>query len=93
MTLVIFPIAECLYATPDTGPAAAEALITVHATVHNPGISATTTRVKKVKRQNGSSSGPSKNWQYFTSHWEDYVKATNLAGAERQSQTSVRVLR
>ena len=73
--------------TPDTDPVVAAALTTVHATVHsNPGTSATTARVEKVTRPNVSSAGISENWQYFTSFWEDYVRATKLAGADRVIQ-------
>ena len=73
--------------TPDTDPVVASALITVHATVHsNPGASATTARVEKVKRSNMSSAGTSEDWQYFTSLWEDYVRSTKLAGSDRVIQ-------
>ena len=72
---------------PDTNPVVAAVLITVHATVHsNPGASATIVKVKKVKPLNMSSAGTSKHWQYFTSLWEDYVRAKKLAGSDRVIQ-------
>ena len=30
-----------------------------------------------------SSPGTSKDWQYFTSHWEDYIGATKFSGADK----------
>ena len=49
----------------------------------NPGASATTARVEMMKQPNVSSAGTSKDWQYFLSCWEDYARATILAGSDR----------
>ena len=66
-----------------TDPVVATALITVHASVHsNSGASATTARVKKVKQPNLFSAGTNKDSQYFTSSWEDNVRAIILVGAD-----------
>ena len=70
--------------TADTDPVVNDALISVHATVHsNHGTSATTASVEKVKLSNLSSASTREDWQYFISCWEDYVRATKLAGSDR----------
>ena len=65
----------------------AAALITTHATSHNtPSQSTQTARAEKVKRPSISSAGTTEDWQYFTSRWGDYVRATKLEGTDRVIQ-------
>ena len=42
--------------------------------------------MEKVKRPSVSSAGTTKDWQYFKSRWDDYVKATRLQGTDRTIQ-------
>ena len=85
--MVRCPRVGCLYETPDTDPVVAAALITAHATEHNSsGAGAATARVEKVRRPCVSSAGTSEDWQYFTSRWGDYARATKLTGADRVIQ-------
>ena len=84
MPTVQCPIEGCEYATPDVEPVIAAALITTHATSHQtPSGPTQTARVEKVKRPSVSSAGTTKDWQYFKSRWDDYVKATRLEGTDR----------
>ena len=65
----------------------AAALITTHATSHNTLSQWTqTARAEKVKRPSISSAGTTEDWQYFTSRWGDYVRATKLEGTDRVIQ-------
>ena len=85
--MVKCPRVGCLYETPDTETVVAAALITAHATEHNSsGAGAATARVEEVRRPCVSSAGTSEDWQYFTSRWGDYARATKLTGADRVVQ-------
>ena len=65
----------------------AAALITTHASVHAvPHPVAPAAKAEKVKRPCISSAGTTEEWQYFQSRWSDYVRATNLSGADKVIQ-------
>ena len=84
MPVVGCPIEGCEYNTPDVDPVIAAALITAHATSHQaPSRATQAAAVEKVKRPVITSSGTTEDWQYFKSRWDDYVKATRLAGTDR----------
>ena len=87
MPVVKCPIEGCEYETPDIEPVIAAALITVHATSHQtPSQPTQMARVEKGKRPSTSSAGTTEDWQYFTSRWGDYVKATKLEGTDKVIQ-------
>ena len=68
-------------------PVVAAALIMTHATVHGlPHSAAPVAKAKKVKHPCISSAGTTEDWQYFTSRWSDYVKATKLSGTDKVIQ-------
>ena len=43
-------------------------------------------KIEAVKRPTVSAAGTSQDWLYFLSRWEDYVKATNVKGADQAIQ-------
>ena len=87
MPVVRCPIEGCEYVTPDVEPLIAAPLITTHVTSHKtPSQSTQTARAEKVKRPSKSSAGTTEDWQYFTSRWGDYVRATKLEGTDRVIQ-------
>ena len=57
----------------------------LHSTPHTTtsGNTATSARVKKVKRPSISSAGTSEDWTYFLSRWEDYVAAAQVTGKDK----------
>ncbi len=43
-------------------------------------------KIEAVKRPTDSAAGTSQDWLYIQSRWEDYVKATNVKGADQAIQ-------
>ena len=87
MPVVRCPIEDCEYQTLDVDPMVAAALITTHATAHVlPHSIVPAAKAEKVKRPCISSAGTTEDWQYFRSRWNDYVKATKLAGTDKVIQ-------
>ena len=85
--MVCCPIEDCEYQTPDVDPVVAAALITTHATAHAlPHSVVPAAKAEKVKHPCISSAGTMEDWQYFRSRWNDYVKATKLAGTDKVIQ-------
>ena len=83
MPVVQCPIKDCGYQMSDVDPVVAVALIAAHATIHaSPHSVVPIAKPEKVKRPYISSSGTTDNWQYFSSRWNDYVRATTLSGTD-----------
>ena len=88
MPAIRCPIPDCDYETPDCGEHLAATLLTTHTIVHTQASRQpqATAVIEKVRRPTISYGGTSEDWAYFLSRWEDYVKATRVAGDDRVIQ-------
>ena len=84
MTVVSCP--QCDYETDDVSDTIAAVLLSTHAISHQPGATASSAKVGRVKRPVISSAGTSEDWNYFPSRWNDYVEATNVTGKDEVIQ-------
>ena len=84
MTVVSCPL--CDYETEDVSDTIAAVLLSTHAISHQPGATASSATVERVKRPVISSAGISEDWNYFFSKWNDYVEATNVTGKDEVLQ-------
>ena len=76
MTVVSCPL--CDYETDDVSDTIAAVLLSTHAISHQPGATASSAKVERVKRPGILSAGTSEDWNYFHSRWNDYVNATKV---------------
>ena len=84
MTVVSCPL--CDYETDDVSDIIAAVLLSTHAISHQPGATASSAKVERVKRPVISSAGTSEDWNYFLSRWNDYVEATKVTGKDEVLQ-------
>ena len=84
MTVVSCPL--CDYETDDVSDTIATVLLSTHAISHQPGATAPSAKVERVKRPVISSAGTSEDWNYFLSRWNDYVEATKVSGKDEVLQ-------
>ena len=84
MTVVSCPL--CDYETDDVSDTIAAVLLSTHASSHQPGATAPSAKVERVKRPVISSAGTSEDWNYFLSRWSDYVEATKVTGKDEVLQ-------
>ena len=76
MTVVSCPL--CDYEIDDVSDTIAAVLLSTHAISPQPGATASSAKVERVKRSVISSAGTSEDWNYFLSRWNDYVEATKV---------------
>lgn len=91
MPAVGCPFPQCDYTTPDHDAAVVAALLNAHAMTHaqpaqQPQAAGTAAKVERVRRPSISQGGTTEDWSYFLSRWEDYVKATKIAGPDKVIQ-------
>ncbi|KAK7106408.1 hypothetical protein V1264_017669 [Littorina saxatilis] len=91
MPAVGCPFPQCDYTTPDHDAAVVAALLNAHAMTHaqpaqQPQAAGTAAKVERVRRPSISQGGTTEDWSYFISRWEDYVKATKIAGPDKVIQ-------
>ena len=84
MTVVSCPL--CDYETDYVSDTIAVVLLSTHAISHQPGATAPSAKVERVKRPVISSAGTSEDWNYFLSRWSDYVEATKVTGKDEVLQ-------
>ena len=84
MTVVSCPL--CDYETDDVSGTIAAVLLSTHAISHQPGVTASSAKVERVKHPVISSAGTSEDWNYFLSRWNDYVEATRVTGKDEVLQ-------
>ena len=70
----------------DVSDTIAAVLLPTHAISHQPGATASSVKVERVKRPVISSAGTSEDWNYFLSRWNDYVEATKVTGKDEVLQ-------
>ncbi|ELU06621.1 hypothetical protein CAPTEDRAFT_189256 [Capitella teleta] len=75
MPVVFCPIPACDYKTPKLDAQIVAALLTTHALTHNQSKPST----DKFKRPSISAAGTSEDWEYFVSHWDDFIAYVNPA--------------
>ena len=87
MPVLQCPIENCGYQMPDVDSVVAAALIIAHAIAHaSPHSAVPVARPEKVKCPCISSSRTTEDWQYFSSSWNDYKRATKFSGIDRVIQ-------
>ena len=74
------------YETDYVSDTIAAVLFSTHAISHQPGATAPSAKVERVKRPVISSAGTSEDWNYFLSRWNDYVEATKVTGKDEVLQ-------
>ena len=76
---------DCPYTTDDLPAELVLKLLDIHTGSHAT-LPQPTVKIERVRRPTISSAGTSEEWQYFQTHWGEYVATTKISGTDRVIQ-------